>query len=168
MFEIGQHVLYGSHGVCTVTGVELMRFGKTKANYYILEPVECTGAKFYVPVENEAAMAKLRPLLTREELLELLHSERVRNYPWISDENQRKLRFRELIGSGDRMELMGMICALHRHRKEQITAGRKFHQSDENFLNDAQKLLNVEFAQVFGLESKAVASFILRELENTH
>ena len=168
MFEIGQHVLYGSHGVCTVTGVELMRFGKTKANYYILEPVENTGAKFYVPVENEAAMAKLRPLLTREELLELLHSERVRNYPWIADEGQRKLRFKELINSGDRAQLMGMIGALHRHKREQLAAGRKFHQSDENFLNDAQKLLNAEFTLVFGLEPKAVSGFILRELENTH
>ena len=45
MYEIGQQVLYGSHGVCTVTGVERMRFGKTKANYYILEPVEKAGAK---------------------------------------------------------------------------------------------------------------------------
>ena len=168
MYEIGQQVLYGSHGVCTVTGVERMRFGKTKANYYILEPVEKTGAKFFVPVENEITVAKLRRLLTREELLELLHSERVRNYPWIADEGQRKLRFRELIGSGDRMELMVMICALHRHRKEQIAAGRKFHQSDENFLNDAQKLLNAEFAQVFGLEPKNVNAFILNELENTH
>jgi CarD family transcriptional regulator len=168
MYEIGQQVLYGIHGICTVTAIERMRFGKEKAKYYCLEPVDQPGAKFYVPVENAAAVAKLRRLLSREELLELLHSEEVRNYPWIADENQRKLRFRELIGSGDRLELMGMICALHRHRKEQLSAGRKFHQSDENFLNDAQKLLNAEFAQVFGLEPKNVNAFILKELENTH
>ena len=168
MYEIGDQVLYGIHGICTVTTIERMRFGKEKAKYYCLEPLDQPGAKFYVPVENAAAASKLRRLLSREELLALLHSEEVRNYPWIADENQRKLRFRELIGSGDRMELMGMICALHRHRKEQIAAGRKFHQSDENFLNDAQKLLNAEFAQVFGLEPKNVNAFILKELENTH
>lgn len=168
MYEIGQQVLYGIHGVCRITAVESMRFGKTRAKYYVLEPVEQPGAKFYVPVENEAAVAKLRPLLSREELLALLHSEQVRDYPWIADENQRKLRFRELITSGDRTQLMGMIGALHRHRKAQLAAGRKFHQSDENFLTDAQKLLNAEFAQVFGLEPKAVNTFIQKELENTH
>ena len=63
---------------------------------------------------------------------------------------------------------MGMIGALHRHRREQLAAGRKFHQSDENFLNDAQKLLNAEFALVFGLEPREVNDFIRRELENTH
>lgn len=168
MYEIGQQVLYGIHGVCRITALESMRFGKARAKYYVLEPVEQPGAKFYVPVENEAAVAKLRPLLSREELLALLHSDAVRNYLWIADENQRKLRFRELITSGDREALMGMIGALLRHKKAQLAAGRKFHQSDENFLNDAQKLLNAEFAQVFRLEPKAVNAFIQKELENTH
>ena len=168
MYEIGEMVLYGIHGICTITGIERLRFGKDRANYYVLEPREQPGSKFYVPVANEAAVAKLRSLLSREELLALLHSEDVRHYPWIPDENQRKLRFRELINSGDRAQLMGMIGALHRHRREQLAAGRKFHQFDENFLNDAQKLLNAEFALVFDLEPAAVSSFILRELENTH
>ena len=168
MYEIGSQVLYGIHGVCRITALESMRFGKARAKYYVLEPVEQPGAKFYVPVENEAAVAKLRPLLSREELLALLHSDAVRNYPWIADENQRKLRFRELISSGDREALMGMIGALLRHKKTQLAAGRKFHQSDENFLTDAQKLLNAEFAQVFCLEPKAVNAFIQKELENTH
>ena len=168
MYEIGELVLYGTHGICAITGIERMRFGKEKADYYVLVPREQHESKFYVPVANEAAVAKLRSLLSREELLELLHSEEVRNYPWIADENQRKLRFRELIGSGDRAQLMGMIGTLHRHKKAQLEAGRKFHQSDENFLNDAQKLLNAEFALVFDLEPAAVSSFILRELENTH
>lgn len=61
MYEIGELVLYGIHGICTVTGIERMRFGKEKADYYVLEPKEQPGAKFYVPV------AKLRSLLSREE-----------------------------------------------------------------------------------------------------
>ena len=168
MYEIGESVLYGIHGVCTVTGIERLRFGKDSAKYYVLEPKDQPGAKFYVPTENEAAVAKLRALMCREELLELLHSEQVRSYPWIADENLRKIRFRELMTSGDRAQIMGMIGSLHRHRQEQLAAGRKFHQSDENFLNDAQKLLNYEFALVFDLDPGEVSSFILRELENTH
>jgi CarD family transcriptional regulator len=168
MYEIGQQFLYGGHGVCKITATEVMRSGKGKATYYVLEPLEQPGTKFFVPVGNDAAVAKLRPLLTREELLALLHSDKVRNYPWIDDESQRKLRFRELITSGDRESLMGMIGALQRHKQAQLAAGRKFHQSDENFLNDAQKLLNAEFALVFDLEPRAVSGFILRELENTH
>ena len=168
MYEAGQQVLYGIHGICTIIGTERMRFGTGRETYYILEPLQQPGSRFYVPVNNEAAVAKLRPLLCREELLAHLRADQVRKYPWIADESQRKLRFRELINSGDRAQLMGMIGALHRHRREQLAAGRKFHQSDENFLNDAQKLLNAEFALVFGLEPRGVNDFIRRELENTH
>ena len=167
MYEIGQQVLYGIHGICTITAMESMRFGATREKYYVLVPMAQPGAKFYIPAENQAALSKLRPLLGREELLALLHSEAVRNYPWISDENQRKQRFRELISSGDRESLMGMIGSLHRHKRAQLKAGRKFHQSDENFLTDAQKLLNAEFAQVFALDPHEVNAFILRELENS-
>ena len=168
MYEIGQQVLYGLHGICTIIGIERMRFGSSRENYYILEPLQQPGSKFYVPVNNEAAVAKLSRLMTQQQLLELLHCDAVRRYPWIADESQRKLRFKELINSGDRAQLMGMIGALHRHKQEQLAAGRKFHQSDENFLNDAQKLLNAEFALVFHLEPRAVNGFILSELENTH
>ena len=168
MYKAGQQVLYGIHGICTIIAMERMRFGSNRENCYILEPLQQPGSRFYVPVNNDAAIAKLRPLLCREELLALLRSDQVRNYPWIPDESQRKLRFKELINSCDRAQLMGMIGALHRHSQEQLAAGRKFHQSDENFLNDAQKLLNAEFALVFGLEPREVNDFIRRELENTH
>ena len=168
MYKIGEQVLYGIHGVCRITAVERMRFGKEKADYYVLQPINQLESRFYVPVKNEAAVAKLRPLMTEEELLTLLHDEGVRNTPFIADESQRKQSYRELINSGDRAQLMGMIAALHRHKKSLESSGRKFHQSDENFLQDAEKLLNAEFSQVFGLEPREVRGFILRELENTH
>ena len=168
MFDVGQKVTYGIHGVCTVTAMESMNLGKGRAKYYVLEPAAQPGARFYIPVENQAAVAKLRPLMSREELLALLHDDEVRNAPFITDESQRKLRYRELITSGDRAQLMGMIGALHRHKQAQLAVGRTFHLSDENFLSDAQKLLNAEFAQVFELEPGEVNAFILRELENTH
>ena len=168
MYQQGELVLYGIHGVCRILGLESMRFGKARAKYYVLEPLSQPGTRVYIPAENESAVGKLRPLMTPEALLELLHGEEVRNFPWIADESQRKLRFREIIGSGDRVQLIGMIGALHRHKQEQTAAGRKFHQSDETFLSDAQKLLNAEFSHVLGIAPNQVADFILRELQNSH
>ncbi len=171
MYQPGDQVLYGIHGVCSILTVESMRFDRVRQKYYVLQPIEQPEARYYVPLENEAAVSKLRPLLSRKALLDLLHSDEVRNAPWIADEGQRKLQYRELIHSGDRAQLMGIIGALLRHKKQQQAAGRKFHLSDENFLHDAQKLLNAEFAQVFGIQPGDVNAFIQRELEeseNTH
>lgn len=165
MYQTGQQVLYGIHGVCSITGTETRRFGKTKSEYYVLQPANQPDSKFYIPINNPTALAKLRPLMSREEMLELLHSDQVRRDVWISDENQRKLRYREILAKGDCSEVLSMIFCLHQHKMEQQRLGRKFHQCDENFLKDAEKLMNAEFSYVLGLDSHQVGPFILKEME---
>ena len=164
MFNIGDRVLYGIHGICTVTAIESMCFGKTRRKYYCLQPLEQTDSCYYVPTENEAAVAKLSPLMSKEALLELLHCEKVRQNNWISDENQRKLRYRELITSADRGALLNMVYCLYQHKEILRKTNKKFHQCDDAFLHDAQKLLNSEFCMVFDLKPDEVGQFIQKQL----
>lgn len=162
MFGIGDQVLYGVQGACTIIGIETMRFGKTKGKYYCLQPVEQPDSRYYVPVES--AESKLRPLMTREELLKLLHSEDVWQDNWIPEENLRKERCHELLRSGDRASLLNMIHCQYQHKQAMQQAGRKFHQCDDEFLHNAQKLLNSEFCLVFDLKPSQVNDFIREHL----
>ncbi len=164
MFQVGDQVVYGIHGVCRILDLEERRIDRKKVSYFVLEPADQSGARFYVPSENPAALAKLRPVLSKSELEQLLSSDEVREDHWISDENARKQRYRELIGSQDRKELLCMINSLHRHKKEQQEAGRKFHLCDENFLRDAEKLLNAEFSLVLGIQPSEVGGYICSSL----
>ena len=164
MFEVGGKVLYGIHGVCAIVAVERMSFGKKKALYYALEPLAQPGARYYVPVESEAAVAKMRPIMTREQIFRLLHSEEVRRDAWIADENQRKQRYRELLSGDDRAALMCMMHTLYLHKQNQLAVGRKFHLCDENFLHDAQRVLHTEFALVMDLEADQVGPFIRQQM----
>lgn len=164
MYRIGEKVLYGIHGVCRVSDTEERTVDRVKRQYLVLEPVDQAGAKFFVPTHNAAALAKLRPILSREALESLLRSEDVKKDAWIEDENARKQAYRELINSGDRTALIRMVGSLHRHRQAQIEAGRKFHLCDENFLRDAEKLLSAEFSVVLGLESGQVGSYVLQAM----
>lgn len=165
MYQIGDQVLYGMHGVCRITAQEERTVDKKKVSYLILEPLEQTGAKFYIPTHNAAAMEKLRAIMTREELDALLGSESAREDAWIEDENRRKQYYRELINSGDRLRLIRMVVSLHRHKKIQTAAGRKFHLCDENFLRDAQKLLNSEFSVVLNVEPGQVYSYVMEKMQ---
>lgn len=164
MYQPGDQVLYGIHGVCRILDVEERRVDRKRVEYYVLEPLEQPGSRYYVPTQNAAAVAKLRPMLTQPELDALLHSDAVRQDSWIADENARKLRYRDLINSGDRGALISMVSTLHRHKQSQTAAGRKFHQCDENFLRDAEKLLNSEFARVLNLEENQVMGYVLKQL----
>jgi len=164
MFEIGDRIFYGSHGACTIIAVESMRFGKTRGRYYVLQPVQQPDSKYYVPVDNPAAVSKLSPLMSKEALLDLLYSDAIKENNWIADEGARKQRYKELLNSSDRGALLNMIHCLHQHKKAQHDAGKKFHQCDENFLHEAQKMLDSEFALAFDLEQGKTGAFILEHM----
>lgn len=165
MFQVGDQVVYGSHGVCRIVGEEERLIDRKRIRYFALEPASQPGTRFLVPSENPAALAKLRHLISREELDALLSSPEVRESCWIADENARKQRYRELIVSCDRVALLRMIHTLHAHKRKQIESGRKFHLCDENFLHDAEKLLTAEFSLVLNIDPSEVKGYILSELE---
>lgn len=160
MFQVGDRVVYGIHGVCQILGLEERQVDRKRVRYFVLEPLGQTEARFLVPSENPAALAKLRHVIGREELETLLRSEKVRQSSWIEDENRRKQHYRELITSGDRESLLQMIATLHQHKKKLMDTGRKFHLCDENFLRDAEKLLNAEFSLVLDIPAAQVGTYI--------
>lgn len=164
MFQQGDRVIYGIHGLCEILGIDLKKYGKSSVEYYILAPARNPADRYFVPTQNAAAVAKLRPILTRNELDALLLSPETGRDAWIPDENLRKQRYRELINSGDRAALISMVRTLHIHRAEQIAQGRKFHLCDENFLRDAEALLSTEFSMVLDIEPSEVGQYILSKI----
>ena len=165
MYQLGDKVIYGAHGVCVVAQEESRIVDRKMVTYLALEPVGQEGSRYLVPTHNSAAMAKLRPMLTAPELTALLSSDQVRQDMWIRDENQRKQTYRELIGSGDRVRLMQMVHTLYMHQKDQQAAGKKIHLCDDNFLRDAEKLLAGEFAIVLEMDADAAKQYVRSQLK---
>ena len=164
MYQIGDHVVYGINGICQVLEKQVQQRNGQMVEYLVLSPLEQPAARYFVPTGNELAMRKLRPVMSGAELRALLSSEKIKEDGWIPDENLRKQTYRELIASGDRAALIQMIWALHRHKQAQLDAGRKFHQSDENFLRDAQKMINAEISLVLEIPADEVEEYILSSL----
>lgn len=166
MYQIGDQVLYGIHGVCRVVDLEERVVDRKRLTYLALEPEGQQGSRYLVPTHNETAMSKLRQVLTVPELEMLLHSDQVREDHWIRDENQRKQAYRELINSGDRAALMGMVATLYRHKAAQTAVGRKCHLCDENFLRDAEKLLSSEVSIVMGMDYNEARTYLSQQLKS--
>ena len=164
MFEIGNLVMYGIHGVCKIIDKELRTIDRKKMEYLVLEPVNQNSSRFYVPSGNPNAMAKLRRLMTRQELEALLVSGDIRQPCWIEDENLRKQHYRDLVNTGDRVALLRMLYALYQHRNNQLASGRKFHLCDENFLRDAQRLIETEFAAVLQIPTTEVHAYVMEKM----
>ena len=165
MYQIGDQVVYGIHGVCCVVDQEVRTVDRKNVTYLVLEPVGQGVSRFLVPMHNAAAMSKLRRILSKEELEELFRSEEIYKDGWIRDENQRKQTYRELINSGDRVRLIQMVRSLYAHKAAQSAAGKKVHLCDDNFLRDAEKLLISEICIVLGVEQNEAKHFLAEKLK---
>lgn len=166
MYQVGDQVVYGIHGVCRIVDQEKRVVDRKMVTYLVLEPVGQDGSRYLVPTHNEAAMGKLRPMLTPEQMQELLHSEEVRTENWIKEENLRKNTYRELITSGDRAGLLRMVYTLYNHRKSQTAAGKKVHLADDNFLRDAEKLLASEISVVMEIPQDQARTYLRTQLQS--
>jgi len=165
MYKSGEMVVYGSHGVCRVVGTEKQMVDRKRIEFLILEPTQLQESRFYIPTQNPAAMAKVKPVLLRHELAELLSSSVIRQNSWVQEENTRKQLYRDLISSSDRVEILKMVFSLYRFRDQQAAAGRKFHLCDENFLRDAERLLSSEIALVMGVSAEEARDYLRNKLQ---
>ena len=164
MYKIGDVILYGTDGVCRVSEIAKRKFGKETSQYYVLQSVYRESSVIYVPVGNEKLEAKMRTILSRDEIDSLIESiPKVENI-WIDNEPMRKIRYKEIITGGNRNELVQMVKTLRAHRSEQEKCGKKMHISDERFLKDGEKILNDEIAHVLNIRPEQVSPYILQKL----
>ncbi|HOB36955.1 MAG TPA: CarD family transcriptional regulator [Candidatus Avimonas sp.] len=166
MFDINEYVVYGTVGVCRVVDYRKESFGSIEEKeYYILEPVHAKNSSIYVPADNQDVIRKMQPVLTVEEVYELIDSITDEETTWISNDTQRREKFSQIIKSGNRKEILKLIKALYQHREERLESGRKLYAADENILNTAERLINNEFALVLNIEPEDVVPFIRNHLK---
>ena len=166
MFDINEYVVYVTVGVCRVVDYRKESFGSIEEKeYYILEPVHAKNSSIYVPADNQDVIRKMQPVLTVEEVYELIDSITDEETTWISNDTQRREKFSQIIKSGNRKEILKLIKALYQHREERLESGRKLYAADENILNTAERLINNEFALVLNIEPEDVVPFIRNHLK---
>lgn len=163
-FKVGDTILYGTHGVCRIAEISERDFGEKGMKYYILKPIGDEKATLFVPVNNEKLTDKMRRVLTSAEIYELIKAMPAEDADWIANESTRKEKYKEILTSGNRMDLIQMVKTLYTHQSEQKENGKKLHISDDRFMKDAERMLYAEIAHVLDMEYEEVLPFILEEL----
>ena len=165
MYQIGDQVVYSTHGVCRVVAQEQKVVDRKNVTYLALEPIDKSGSRFMVPTHNEAAMAKIRPMLNMEQWQELFNSPQIHEAQWVPVDNRRKLVYRELLANGDRLKILEMICNVYRHKELQYAAGKKVHLCDDNFLRDGERIIAGELAIVMDVPYPEALAYLRQQLQ---
>ena len=167
MLKEGDAVLYAGNGVCTVESVADIDFGSGKEKYLILKPAFDDKNTFYIPAGNENMMSKLRRLLSKSEVDEIIVSMRENKAEWIDNEQTRKDEYSKTISSADCKGLVKIIRMIYLHKKEISAKGKKLHLCDEHMLKNAENLLSDEFAYVLKIKKDEVLPYIINMLGET-
>ena len=154
--KIGTYVLYGKTGVCLVKEQTTISGGQ----YYVLSPISDARSSVYVPCDNENLVARMRPLLTRDEIDTLLSNADEVRREWVDDRNERALLYRSITGSGDRKELIRLLACLMRRKQERVAMGKRLSSMDENVLQEGVRLVQEEFSMVLGIPASEVGRYI--------
>ncbi len=165
MFQINDIIIYGSHGVCEITGIEEKNIMGAKNKYFVLKPIKSESSTFFVPIDNKNVLSKMRKILSEEEINELIDSMPNENANWISNESTRKEKYKYILSEGNHTELIKMIKALFFEKKEREANGKRLFASDERFLKDAEQLLYGEFQYVLNLNEDELMKYIFNRIE---
>jgi len=162
-------IIYGSHGICKVTGLQDMCMDEKVRSYYVLKPVFHTASTVYISVISDRRKTEIRHILSADEIFSLVQKMSGKDLIWIKDNHKRKEIYRQILSDGNRSELVKLIKTLHLRQQElkNTNKNKKLNISDECFLKDAEKTLCEEFAYVLNIKREEVMPFICEQMEIT-
>ena len=160
MFKLGQMILHGSEGVCTVDAIGPRSFsGQQEARvYYTLSPVHHDGTLF-VPVDSAVF---LREIITRQDAEEL-----IRQIPSIEIEvfEQRNPRlidehYQNLLRSHSCADLVRVIKTIRAKRRAVAKNGKRLGQVEERYLKRAERMLYDELSVALDIPMETVPDYV--------
>ncbi|WP_075720425.1 CarD family transcriptional regulator [Roseburia sp. 499] len=166
MFQTGDYMIYGNSGVCQVESVgtidTIPGIPKDKI-YYTLKPLYIKGSTIYTPVDNQKVL--IRPLILKEEAMQLIDGIEEIETLWISNEKQREEVYKEELATCDCKELIKIIKTVYQRMQERLAEGKKITNSDRKYFKIAQDSLYGELAIVLDMEKEKVEEFITERMQ---
>lgn len=155
-------VVYGTEGLYQVQEIADMKFGGKSDRYYVLRR---GGSVTYVPVSNEKGVSKIRSVLTRDEVMDLLETMPLESDPWITNDRERQAAFKNILLYGDIRDIILLARKLKFKQDEQESRGKKLYIADERTFREAEKIISEELAYALGIEKDKVIDFLVSKLE---
>lgn len=159
MFEIGDRVVYGQTGVCTVVDICEKEFiKKQKKKYYTLKPNNLDNNLIFAPFEGGKVF--MRHLITKAEAENLIDSipEIIKKID--CDTPIAKEEYIEKINTHSLEELVELTAVIYSKKLEVVRLKKRLNTVDEKYMKIGENLLFGELSQVLGITFDEVQKYI--------
>ena len=162
MYTVGDTVVYGGSGVCEIDDIrDISFYHERPKKYYVLKPMFVKqSSTVYVPFDNEKLTAKIQPVISKDEAIELIDGIGSEESEWIDDRNQRKDHFNDLLSNGTRKQIINLISMITKHRDTLAGEGKVLNMQDEKILAEAERRMNAEFVVALDMRPDEVVEYI--------
>lgn len=167
MYKVGDFVIFGSYNVCEITcigSLDIDGISKDRL-YYTMRPYYAKGSVLYTPVDNQKET--IRPVLTKDEALQLIDEIQDIDYLWVNDERKRERDYKEAIRSCDCRELIKIIKTIYMRRKKRTESGKALTAIDKKYFNMAEEYLYGELGITLKMQKEEVKDYIIERM-NCH
>ena len=102
MHHANEYVSYGTQGICQIEAIRSIQFeGCSDAReYYVLHPIAQAQSSIFVPVNNPRLTGRMRPVLSPEDIEQILSNIKGQRLAWIKDRKQRTELFNRILKAG--------------------------------------------------------------------
>lgn len=165
MYEIGDYIIYGNHGVCKVEEIGSLDIsGLDKSlDCYTLQPVFSKASTLYTPVDNEKV--SMRKVITNEEAEELIEQIADTELLWVENDKQREETYKEALRKRDCTDWVKIIKTLYVRKQERLSQGKKLTFTDEKYLSIAQDFLYGELSIAMDMDRDEIEGLVIERLE---
>lgn len=145
MYQIGELVIYSSHGICRIDDIcQKTILGKTRP-YYVLRPIENKeNLTINAPIQQNENL--IQRLINLEEANEILQSFKDEGIEWEENANVRYNLFNKIVQQGNRKEIAKVINTLMKKKRELKAQEKNLHKRDEELLGRVQNILYKELS----------------------
>ena len=158
MYEIGEKIIYGENGVCTVEKIAPLEAGDGKL-YYYLTPLIGSGT-YFTPVDSKAFM---RPVMSREAAEAFIDSI-PHIQPAVCTDNRFNhvdAFYKELFKQHTCEALVSIVKGLRSRMSQRKTKSSRA----EIIMKRARDMLHGELATALGIEVEEVEKYISSRLD---
>lgn len=165
-YKKGDYVNYASSGVCLIEDIRNVACIGKDSMFYVLKPIKDKKSTVYVPVGNEVLTAKMRYIMTKTEIDDLLKSIKSSDISWIDDRKVRSQSFKTILKRGDMRELINLVSCIYLKKLEFTALGKHLSATDEDILSQAESMIDNEFCFVLKLDGKKTGEYIRSSLSS--
>jgi CarD family transcriptional regulator len=160
MFKAGDHIVYGTSGVCLVEQVCPSPFDKQDTRlFYVLRPtVGSSASLIYTPVENDRV--PMRPVLTVEAVAALLA--RIHTIPTltVAEERARRDAYRAALATATPEGYVAVIKTINGRRRDFMGTQRRLPEFELECESLARRHLFAELSLVLGKLPEEIGGYL--------